>query len=412
VSKRAWSWVAFVVVHVLLIAGEFVFGKAASWDVDQMYRWWADTVILGAGVPGVTQEWVYPAFALVPMLLSRVIPFVDYTLSWGLLITAVDALAFAMLLGRGRSRGRLAAAWFWLAGAAALGGVGMFRLDALTVPAGIAGGLWLVGRPWLGAGLLAAAAWLKVWPAAMLVAAFVAVRRRWAVVGGAVGVSLVIMLAVIALGGGAYLFSFVGDQTARGLQIEAPVSTVYLWLAVLGDPAAWVYYDQDMITFQVTGPQVDTVIAAMTPLMALAMAVIAGVGAVAAWRGAGFVRLFPMLSLALVLAFVVFNKVGSPQYMTWLIPPVVVGLVVDRRRWRTPAIVVAVLLAMTQVIFPWFYDALLALSPAMVVVLTLRNAALAALLLWAVVRLVGVARAGARRSARHLRPSLVDPSTP
>jgi hypothetical protein len=90
----------------------------------------------------------------------------------------------------------------------------------------------------------------------------------------------------------------------------------------------------------------------------------------------------------------------------------VVGLVVDRRRWRTPAIVVAVLLAMTQVIFPWFYDALLALSPAMVVVLTLRNAALAALLLWAVVRLVGVARTGARPSARRLRPSLVDPSTP
>ena len=51
------------------------------------------------------------------------------------------------------------------------------------------------------------------------------------------------------------------------------------------------------------------------------MAAVAGLGAFKAWRGASFVRLFPPLALALVLAFIVFNKVGSPQYMTWIIAP-------------------------------------------------------------------------------------------
>ena len=71
----------------------------------------------------------------------------------------------------------------------------------------------------------------------------------------------------------------------------------------------------------------------MTPLLVVAVAAVAGLGAFKAWRGASFVRLFPPLALALVLAFIVFNKVGSPQYMTWIIAPLVVGLVIDRRRW-------------------------------------------------------------------------------
>ncbi|WES66127.1 hypothetical protein P0L94_08625 [Microbacter sp. GSS18] len=400
-SRRAALWIGFALVHVAIVSIELLTGRSAAWDVDQLYRWWADGVAAGVRVPGLTEAWVYPAFALAPIMLARGLAVVmDFTLAWAVLVTAADALAFALLIGNGASRGRRTAGWFWLLAMAALGAVGVFRLDALTVPLAIAGGLWLIGRPWLGSALLATATWLKVWPAAMLAAAFLAVRRRWAVVGGAAAVSAVIVLAVITAGGAPYLLSFVGDQTSRGLQIEAPVSTFYLWLAVLGDPGAWIYYDADMITFQITGPNVDPVIAAMTPLMAMAMLAVAAVGATAAWRGARFAALFPSLALALVLAFIVFNKVGSPQYMTWLIPPLVVGLVLDRHHWRRPALATLAALALTQLIFPWFYDALLAVSPIMVVVITVRNALLVGLFAWTVVRLARVAVAGAVRRDR------------
>lgn len=384
-------WIGFALVHVAIVSLEFLTGRSAAWDVDQLYRWWAEGVVTGVRVPGLTEAWVYPAFALAPIMLARALAVVmDFTLAWAVVVTAADALAFALLIGDGGARGRRTAGWFWLLAMAALGAVGVFRLDALTVPLAIAGGLWLVGRPWLGSALLAAATWLKVWPAAMLAAAFIAVRRRWAVAGGAVAVSAAIVVAVISAGGAPYLLSFVGDQTSRGLQIEAPVSTFYLWLAVLGDPGAWIYYDADMITFQITGPNVDPVIAAMTPLMAMAMLAVAAVGATAAWRGARFAALFPPLALALVLALVVFNKVGSPQYMTWLIPPLTVGLVLDRRHWRLPALVTLATLALTQLIFPWFYDALLAVSPIMVGVITVRNLLLVGLFAWSVARLVRV----------------------
>jgi len=193
---------------------------------------------------------------------------------------------------------------------------------------------------------------------------------------------------VLLAGGGPHLLGFVGDQTSRGLQIEAPVSSAYLLLALADVPGARIFYDPDLITFQITGPSVDTVIMLMTPVLMLGMLAIAVIGAVKAWRGASFVALFPPLALALVLGFIVLNKVGSPQYMTWLIAPVVVGLAIDRHRWLRPAVLTVLILALTQWLFPFAYDWLLVLWPAAVLLVVLRNVMLLALFAWVVVRLV------------------------
>ena len=268
----------------------------------------------------------------------------------------------------------------------------MYRLDGITVPLALAGCLWLVGRPWLGSILLAVATWIKVWPAALLVAAVIAVRRRFTVIAGAALVSVLTLAAVFAGGGIAHAFGFVTDQTDRGLQLEAPVSAWYLWGAVLGIPGSSIYYDRDILTFQVMGPGVQVVVAVMTPLLIAAVAAVAGLGAFKAWRGASFVRLFPPLALALVLAFIVFNKVGSPQYMTWIIAPLVVGLVVDRRRWWRPAALGLVIAAITQVVYPLTYWGLLSAEALPAAVLTLRNVLVAVLLVWAIVRVAAGAR--------------------
>lgn len=399
-SRRVWLWIGFALVHAVVVWLGFTDDHAASWDVDQLYRWWAGRALRGEAVPGITEDWVYPLLAYIPILLAAAPgPAVDYTLAWGLVVTAADAVAFAVLVGRGRSRGRVLAAWFWLAALLALGGVGMFRLDAFTVPLAIAGSLWLVGRPWLGSGLLAVATWIKVWPAALLAAAVIALRRRLAVIGGAAVVSALVLAGGLVAGGAPHLLGFVGDQTSRGLQVEAPVSTVYMLLAASGIPGARVVYVEELITFEATGPGVGAVIAAMTPVLVIGMLALAALGALKAWRGAGFASLFPSLALALVLGFIVLNKVGSPQYMTWLIAPFVIGLVIDRRRWITPAGLALVILALTQLIFPFWYDAILVLIPAAVGLLVVRNVLLVALFAWSVVRLARV-----RVRPRHPAP--------
>lgn len=400
-------WIAFVVVHAGVATLGFVMPNQPMGDVYFVYLPWSSQALAGGGIVGVTLPWVYPPWALLPMLathalapLTGVAGYLGYTAGWAVLVTLCDAAAFWMLVGRGRSVGRRAAAWFWLAAVVALGPVALYRIDAMTVPLAVAGALWLVGRPWLGSALLAVATWMKVWPAAVIAAGVVAVRRRGAVLGGALAVTAG-TLGIVAVAGGNIgdALSFLGGQTGRGLQLEAPVSAWYLWRAVLRIPGSSIYYDRELVTFQVTGPGIDAVIAVMTPALVLAAAVVLVLGVVKARQGAPFAALFPDLALALVAALIVFNKVGSPQYMTWLTAPVVVGIVLKRRRWRAPATLVLAIGVLTQLEYPLMYDLLLRAGPVAAAVLTARNVLLLVLFAYAVARLVKAPAATRRRAA-------------
>jgi hypothetical protein len=398
VSRRAWLWVGFALVHLAVATLGFVQPNAPMGDVTLVYQPWARAAVEHGSIMGIAQEWIYPQLAIVPMVLALGLSWIaGYEVAWAILVTVLDALAFALLVGRGRSAGRTIAAAFWLLFQLLLGPVGMYRLDAITVPLALAGILWLVGRPLLASLLLSVATWMKVWPAALLAAAVIAVRRRIVIVAGAAIVSGLTLLAIFAAGGARHAFGFVAGQTGRGLQLEAPVTGWFLWQAVAGVEGAFVYYDSDILTFQVTGADVDAVIAVMTPLLALAVGAVATLGAVQAWRGASFARLFPPLALALVLALIVFNKVGSPQFLTWIIAPIAIGLVLESRRWWGAAIAALAAALLTQLVYPLLYHRLILADGIAAAVLTLRNLLLIALLVWAVVRVV---RAPRRAPAR------------
>lgn len=380
-------WVGFAVVHVGVAVLGWLLPNQPMGDVYLVYEPWSTRAVEGTAIVGVTESWVYPHLALVPMVLAKAMSWLGgYEIAWAVVVTAADAVAFAVLVGRGRSSGRWIAAWFWLVFIALLGPVGIYRLEGVTTPLALAACLWLVGRPALASVLLTIGIWIKVWPAALLASAVVAVRRRRAIAGTSIALSAVILLMVLSAGAGAHALGFVAGQTDRGLQLEAPVSGYYLWRAVLGYEDSFIYYDQAILTFQVTGPSVDIVIAAMTPVLVIAVIGVLVLGIVKMWRGATFAGLFPSLGLATVAAMILFNKVGSPQYLSWIIAPLVVGLVIDRWRWWGPALLGLGTALLTQIVYPLTYGELLVASAFPTVVLTLRNLALAVLFVWAVVR--------------------------
>ncbi|MDX2377085.1 glycosyltransferase 87 family protein [Microbacterium sp. LRZ72] len=395
-GSRALLWSAFAVVHVLVAVLGFVLPNQPMGDVYLVYEPWAAGALQGA-VPGIAYPFVYPQLAIVPMLAAQLLAGPGgYVLGWALLVTALDAVAFGVLVGAARSRGRVRAAWFWLGFALLLGPVGMYRIDAITVALAVLGLLLLVHRPAAAALLLSVGAWIKVWPAALVAAAIVAVRRRATVLAVALAVSALVAAAVFVVGGGAHLAGFIGTQTGRGIQLEAPVATWYLWRAVAGIEGSFIFYDPEILTFQVAGPEVDPLIAAMTPALAAAAVAVLGLGALKAVRGAPLVRLLPPLMLAVVLVLIVFNKVGSPQFQTWLIAPLVLWLVLDRRRARVPAVLALVVAGLTQAVYPLTYGLLLSADPVGTALLTARNAASLALLVVVLAALVRMPAPGPR----------------
>ena len=395
-------WCAFLVVHLVTAAAGWVYPSQPMGDVVLVYEPWASSALGGGAIVGVSETWVYPQLALVPMLLAKglAVPLVPllgvsgaYLVAWAVLVTALDAVAFGVLIGRAPSRPRRVAAWFWCGAILLLGPIAMYRIDAVTLPLAVVGGLWLASRPVVAAALLTAGAWIKIWPGALLLAAIVAVRARFRMLLAAAAVTAGVIVVLLLLGADTELFGFLTEQTSRGLQIEAVAATPFLWLAVSG--AARIEYSFEILTFQIVAPAADAVTAMLTPLMALAAVAVTAIGAVKALRGASFPRLFPPLALSLVAVLIVTNKVGSPQFQTWLIAPVVLWIVLDGIRARVPALLVLTLCALTCLVYPLSYDALLRAELLPVLVLTLRNILLLVLLA------VGI-RALVRVPAHHL----------
>ena len=416
-SRRGLLWIAFVLVHVGVAWLGFLLPNAPMGDVYLVYEPWSNDAIGGNGIVGVTLPWVYPAMAIVPMVLAHGFAWLGggYIVGWAILVSVCNALAFWMLIGSGRSMGRTIAAWFWLAFITLLGPVGMYRIDAITVPIAIAGCLWLFSRPRLAAALFTIGAWIKVWPAALFAAAVIVARRRVSVLTVGLAVTAGVVGVVALAGGMRHVFGFVTEQTGRGLQIEAPVSTFFVWQAVWNPRHAFVYYDPDILTYQVAGPNIDVVIALMTPLLVIAVLAVAALGAFKVMRGGSFGRVMPPLALALVLVFIVFNKVGSPQFQTWMIAPLVFAVVLDRHRaWLT--VVVGLLAAgLTQLVYPIMYGEVLRIDPIALLVLSARNLTLVVLLAIAITQLARVPRrarpgSAVRATGRRAEPGVVVPA--
>ncbi|WP_246150151.1 hypothetical protein [Agromyces intestinalis] len=400
-SGRAVLWIGFAVAH-LVVALLGLYGM--GWPLGDLvtYRVWAEEADLGVLRMGIDAPWVYPILAFAPMAAALALGHEWYEQAWLVIVTGLDAIAFAVLLGRGvLARGRRIAAWWWMLFIVLLGPVALGRIDAVTVPFAVAGLLFALGRPRVAATLLTVGAWIKVWPAALIGAIVVASRRRSEVALVAAALSAGVLGVSLLAGSGLNALGFVGEQTGRGLQVEAPGAVPFLWMIAAGDRSHRVYYDRDILTYQLAGAGVTEVAWWSTPLLVVGVTAVVLAGVRAVRHGATAGRLLAPLSLAVVIVLILANKVGSPQFATWLIAPIVLQAVLARRRVLVPALAGLGVALSTQLIYPYLYGWLLIADPALVLVLTLKVALLALLLGWA---LVAVWQAGSAPERRVGRP--------
>jgi hypothetical protein len=389
---------AFVVVHAVLWWLARVVPNQPIGDVLLTYRRWIETGHVDHYWVGIDSDWVYPILAIVPMAAAAAGGVASIGTGWLALMVLLDAVACAFLW-RFRAFG-VRVVWWWLAFLAALGPIALGRIDTVATVLALVGVAFVATRPAVASALLTAGAWTKVWPAA-LVGVLLLLRRghRAGVLTGALVLTALIVLVDVLYGGAAHLFSFVGQQTGRSLQIEAPLATPFMWMASAGIGGAAVAYDHEILTFEVVGVGTHAAAAVSTPLM---LVVVAGGALLSLWavrRGAHRSEAAPLLALLFVAALIAANKVGSPQYIGWFAVPVVWGLAAGRssaRRFLPIAVVALVTAALTQAIYPAYYDQVLTVRPGILVVLTLRNVLEVVLLVWSV---VGLVRLGIRAAA-------------
>ena len=171
------------------------------------------------------------------------------------------------------------------------------------------------------------------------------------------------------------------------MQIEAPVSTPFIWAGLLGFGDGEIYYDQAMMTFQVAGTGTAIVAGLMTAALAVALAITCWLAWRAVKAGRRFRQIIPIAALTAVMDLIFFNKVGSPQYVTWLAVPVILGVLYRVENWRVPMYLVTSLALLTEFVYPVFYDSILSGQVWAMSVLLLRNVGYLALLVYANLRL-------------------------
>ena len=375
---------ASFLVHLWALTASKLFPDAISFGDLSLYEYWAYQVENGTGVYGLATEWVYPALAFVPIWIASALNTGSYEVSWLALVFVLNTAAVLLLI-RPATNGRLFsgahASWAFLSALVLLGPVAVSRIDSVSAALAIFG-LVAISRNSRGiaAALFTLAGWIKIWPVALFAAMITVFKNKIQ----AVVVATIISASIIGIGllaGGTKVFGFVLQQQERGIQIESVMATPWMWLAKFG--SANIFFDDIVLTNQVSGPLVQELAAVSNYLLFIALAITAFLAIRAVRAGRNRTQVFALAALTGVLDLIVFNKVGSPQFMIWLAVPLVALVYFSINKSKVALAMGAAILLLTQLVYPVFYIELLGLETIALGLLTARNLLLVALLIWA-----------------------------
>lgn len=392
-ARPSSVWWGFAVVHLYFLgwmASFFLHGDTFS-DTEQ-YRQWALDGYNPVNLDGKISPWVYPVLAQLPIFLANIAGPSLYLLAWYLIITALNAVGLLFLTRGPRKVSGVAPAWWWLFFTVFMGYLSFARVEGITAPIVLIALLYAAQRPVVAGVLLSIATWIKVWPAAVLAPIVIASHKRIQVVLSGVAVTAVVTIGTWLSGGLPHILDFLLNQGERGMQLEATFSTPWVWLSVFNIAGSKMADNTAINSTEVYGPGASTAAFLMQPLLILAAVGAAILLVRALNRGAEREELFLEGALMMVTAFIVFNKVGSPQFIIWLAPVIIAGLTHDWNRWKVPAALLMGIAMTTFVIYPLFYTPLIHAHPVMAAILTIRNVLLVVLLWWSLKRTAELGR--------------------
>ncbi len=391
------------VVHIYLAWVGTLPSQVNPYNDVSLYGSWMQDLINSASsivaIPGISKPFVYPYPAVAPMLLAFLvgggITWQTTLNAWLGLISIANLIAVAALVNWGKGSNRaFAAAYYWLIFLGLLGPVALGRIDSVATLFAIFGLVALHQNRIRSAMMLfTLGAWMKIWPVAMAVSLVVSnVRRKALALTAAWTVFCVIstgvVLGLVLFGGGIdQIFGFVLTQNNRGLQIEAPAATFWLWFAKFGLFESSIYFDQGLLTNQIAGQGAFEVASLLSLAMLVAIAITIWLGIKAYRAGAESKALFAVMGLTATLDLIVFNKVGSPQFEGWLAVPIISGILFGISRWHFATITGLTIALLTCLVYPVTYMDLMGLGWLSIGLLTARNALLVGLLVWANLRL-------------------------
>ena len=337
-------------IWVLLSGFGFVFypGASALFSDVQLYDSWAANLTYSYFIL-LEQDprWQYPPLAALVFLLGYLIA--EKTVGFVLLALVADLLIFTMLARRSKQESNFLPALIWVVAPLVMGPIILGRFDVFPTLAAVFALLHVSSTKKFGAAV-AIGAHLKVWPILLLLATpsgkFARVATWFAATFGMGSL-------LLNLWWNGNLFSFLGNQSSRGLQIESVGALPFqIWNAGPGSVASAVQFG----TIEVVAARTGTASLVVT-LVGLAL-----IGVLVFWRVTGRLANAEPADIALtaVLISILTSRVLSPQYMVWVFGLIAVAAFRPQQNFRKILIMISISAGLGQLIYPFLYGSLMA----------------------------------------------------
>lgn len=307
----------------------------------RLYDWWAVHISVGE-FPVGDEAWQYPPLAALVFLVGFSIA--PDTVGFIALTLVADVTLTVMLFAAGRAARRPTELpiQIWLAGPLLIGPIAQGRFDVFPTLLAVAG--LLASRRASRGALWAVGTMLKVWPGMGLLA----VRRR-----DLPGTAAAFLVATAVLWVPLHMWwpqgmSFLGEQRARGLQIESVGALPYMARNV-GPGTTALNYQYGAIEVVATHTDVvATVLTVCTVGLLGALVILRLLGRLDHAEPADVL-------LAAVLSAMATSRVLSPQYNLWLVGLVAACALMPGRHFTAIARLVGVTAVCGHMLYPWLY---------------------------------------------------------
>jgi hypothetical protein len=292
-------------------------------------------------------RWQYPPLAAVVFLLGYLIA--EKTVGFVFLALIADALIFLMLTKRAKQESNALPALIWVMSPLVMGPIILGRFDVFPTLLAVFA-LLHISTPKRFGVAVAIGAHLKVWPILLLLAT---PRGKFTQVATWFAATFGIGSLLLGLWWNGNLFSFLSNQSSRGLQIESVGALPFqIWHAGPGSVASAIQFGAHEIVASETG-----MVSLVLTLIGIAL-----IGILVFWRVTGRLDNAEPVDIVLtaVLISILTSRVISPQYMVWVFGLLAVAAFRPQNKFRRILILISISSGLGQLIYPFLYGSFIA----------------------------------------------------
>lgn len=342
-----------------------------------IYKSWGEYLVDG-NLLGLSDAWVYPYIASLPMVLALLGSFIvkSYSLSWIIIVFILNIVAFTMFEKTFRSKITVYHVIAYSLVNIFLFEIFLFRLDGIAIPVTLIAIVLFKKHKYISYLILFVFALIKIWPVAFIIGLWLSSKTKKK--DSLVLVSYLTLLMVIPNLFFGHVFDFINTQKDRGIQMESVFSTPFAFVEKA------FYFDKNILTYQVDGLFVNNF---YMSLATYSMFIVISLVTLVFWWNNKNNFTFEkglLVGSYITVVFIALNKIGSPQFLGWM-QIVILCLAVSIPWNKEHKVLVSLLVSavlFTGLLTPIFYVELIKQSVIGILCLSIKSVSLLALLIY------------------------------